>query len=409
MGVHINGRKMQHKLQSCKPRLQFPDLLVCIEQNGGAAGLNLGGMDLSEINLHYEVVRQAAQDRPGPQLWISPVTQGINLRGVNLGGANLTRAVLRQADLTEAALYETTLHDAKLHDAMLRDSYLVKLKANRADFSFCNLSGCYLLGANLEQADFSNARLQGADMRGAVLSGADFSYAKLQDADFTDASLNGVNFYGTSMAGTHLTRQQIGERIIQEDDASSAATIDGNRPGRYAQASAIYRVFKNNFLSLGNYEDASWAYIKERQMRRKTHWPPNRIRENHLQEWTMLPNHGLFAKLSRLRFVFGHLGRYFLDSVFELSSQYGESPLRTLAWSLILIAGFVPLYYLMQALGETAAWVDYLNYSLGAFVTITDSSVAGAGAKALTSIEGLLGVVMLGLLIFAVGNRIRRS
>ncbi len=57
------------------------------------------------------------------------------------------------------------------------------------------------------------------------------------------------------------------------------------------------------------------------------------------------------------------------------------------------------------------SWIDYINYSFGAFTTIGFSNfqTTTALAQTLTSIEALLGISILALLMFTLGNRISRS
>jgi hypothetical protein len=64
--------------------------------------------------------------------------------------------------------------------------------------------------------------------------------------DFTDASLK----------NTKIRKDQIENHILQE------------KKKKYYEAQEIYLLLKNNFHSIGQYKDESWAFIKERDMER---------------------------------------------------------------------------------------------------------------------------------------------
>jgi uncharacterized protein YjbI with pentapeptide repeats len=64
--------------------------------------------------------------------------------------------------------------------------------------------------------------------------------------DFTDASLK----------NTKIKKGQIENRVLQE------------KKKKFSEAQEIYLVLKNNFHTIGQYEDESWAYKKEKDMER---------------------------------------------------------------------------------------------------------------------------------------------
>jgi uncharacterized protein YjbI with pentapeptide repeats len=397
-------------------KLTRQDVLEKIEVNGGPGSVDFVGCDLSAIDLSFEPV-QAVIDEQIQPVWYSNNTHGINLRGARFVRANLTDARLVQADLSEATLNHANLKSSDCHDSKFIDSFLVDIKAQQANFVYCDMRGCYLIRAILHNADFSNARLQGADLSGAELNNAILCNAKLTEADFTNAKLEGVNLFGAWLAGTFLTRQQIGDRIIQEYEGYEHPNYvhrdqeSGAIPGRYAQATSIYRALKNNFLSIGSYHDASWAYVKERKMRKQTHWPPKRLRESYPAEFSGLPQKGLKGKWCLLQFYGKNFVSFILDWVFELTSEYGEKPSLTLLWALAFVLSFTFLFQWIGGITGPQTWLDYFNYSLGSFVTVSFGEFEAVTplAKTFTSLEALLGICVLGLLMFALGNRINRS
>lgn len=390
-GVVLGRRLVQHRkpkpVQSrrattAKPdsnrKLTREDLLRMIEENGGPQGLDLSGRDLSNVDL-----------------------SGMYLEGVRFQGAEL-----RQAVLAGSWLEKCDFQDANLWRADLRDSSLWKANLDRADLKEC-------------------------DLRGAVLQDA-----SLRDTLLTGATLSQTLLYKTILSNTLVTKEDIGPRILLErqlDLMHFAATFDlrfkefqeqgQDAEGwvsrrtltRHAMAREMYLTLKNNFNQIGRYADASWAYIKERQMEKKTHWPPSRARACYAEELEGPIARGARRQWQLFRFYVKHLCAYVADWVVELTCGYGEKPLRTLWWAVAVLLVFPVFYWLSSGIvsvgGTPLTWLDYLNYSFGVFTTIGFARFVTANwaAETLTSLEALLGISVLALLMFALGNRISRS
>ncbi|GAB4546123.1 MAG: hypothetical protein Kow0063_40400 [Anaerolineae bacterium] len=180
-------------------------------------------------------------------------------------------------------------------------------------------------------------------------------------------------------------------------------------PARYQEASEIYMNLKNSFLSHGRYREASWAYIKERQMRRAT-YAPWRAQLYFSEE---------FAQSRRVWswrwwLHFKCTLKWLLDWAADLSCGYGEKPLRTILWAGIFLLVFPFLFRWSKGIISEAgpmSWLDYFNYSFGALTTFGFDQFRAVTplAQTLTSIEALLGISVLALLMFTLGNRISRS
>jgi hypothetical protein len=354
----------------------------------------------------------------GQPVYYSTSTHGVNLKGVRLQNTNLAKARLIQANLSKATLFRANLELADCHDSKFTGSFLLEIHAPGADFTYCDLRNCYLIDADLRGANLSHTRLQGADLTNADLCEATLCHAKLTDVDFTGANLRGANLFGASLSGTFMKPQQIGDSLIQESryyrnqesPHSNQDTNIENTLNRYVQAVSIYRALKSNFLSIGDYDAASWAYVKERRMRKKTHWPPVRIRDSYPREFNRLRADGLRGSLMRLHFYIKHFSSFLFDWVLEITSKYGEQPSLTLYWAVAVVLIFAILFQVTGGVSQAHTWLDYLNYSLGAFVTVTFEEFEATTdlVKTLTSIEALLGICILALLMFALGNRIKR-
>jgi len=379
-------RRMLSKLGARRPalsshpgrshrKLKRSDVLRLIVQHGGPQGLDLSGFDLSGVDL-----------------------SGMNLQRTVFGkhkhgSANLQGAFLHGANLEGADLAGVNLQGANLHDAILRDAAL------------------------------NWANLQNADLRGSDLTHATFFRARLEGADLSNASLNHANLHLAFLGNTRIDREKLGSSVLQEnlekykrhlertsERLRTDVRVEQHLAQSVSEARDVYLALKNNFRSIGQYDDASWAYIKERQMEKATYasWCARRYRGANLPE---------DCGPRSWRWWWFHLKcgvKWLFDWVAELSCCYGERPWRTVGWSVVVLFLFPLLYYLSGGLMSEAglmSWLDYFNYSLAAFSTIGFSQFQAVTplAQTLTSFESLLGISLLALLMFTLGNRISRS
>jgi hypothetical protein len=247
----------------------------------------------------------------------------------------------------------------------------------------------------------------------------------LNSTDLSEADLRDADFHSAYIGDVKLTRAEIGERLLFEDCGKYRGFLERHEVDketvarclaiRFLLAGDAYLALKKAFLGEGQYKEASRAYVKERQMRKRTHWPSNRARQCYREELDGLAVSGLKRWWQLLFFDVRHLYRYIADWIVELTCGYGERPLRTVWWGLATVVVFGVLYWVCGGVvsvnGAPLTWLDYLNYSLGAFSTIGFSNFATIDrlAQTLTSVEALLGIAILALLMFTLGNRISRS
>ena len=327
-------------------RLTRKDIDNLIEANGGSAGIDLTGCDLTRLDL----------------------------REMYLRGARLSDSHFYLTDLSGSTLGNCDLRHANFHDANLNnvDFYL-------ADLENAHLVGTSLLNANLNRANITNARLP------------------------------------------DRIREAIGNRLIQENEVEynkyleklssfvPESSIARRRAFRFVEAANIYGALKNNLMSSGRYKEASWAYIRERQMRRKASGLKRAIITYNALE----PADKAWAG-SSFSFCFKSFIKWVGDWLAELSCGYGERPLLTLIWAIAIIFIFAFIFQWTGGITSTygqMTWLHYINYSLGAFTTMgyDQYEAATLAAQTLTSVEALLGISILALLMFALGNRISRS
>lgn len=369
------------------------DLLRLIEENRGSYGLDLRGAVL-------------VGDGPSKGLWEDPldlspealVPLAEAYREANGGsdppwvasggGINLQQAQLQRADLAYARLRGAGLLGAQLQGADLLDAEL-----QGADLGYARLPGAFLFGAQLQGAVLRGAQLQGAVLRDAQLQAADLTDAQLQGVDmYSVERLDGVHWYGALLDHTRIKRESLGEAIGDESLAHKA-----KKPWAHHHAKEAYLLLKNNFNQIGRYEDASWAYVKEQQMERMAFY------------WEWHP-HGWKAWRA-----WGPLRRWLRNWAYELLTGYGERPWNAVCAGVAAILAFAVGFWATGiGTGRGAlAFLDCLVYSIATFATFNlarpDLNPEGRGIEIASSLEAILGISVLALIVFTLGNRMSRS
>lgn len=402
-------------------------ILQMIEEAGGPENLDLSGKDLSGIDLSPEVIRtelekRRQKDPEAKPLWVQEEdgrVRGINLKRANLQGAELQRANLQGAWLDGANLQEAELYGANLQGAELWKANLQGAWLNGANLQGARLEGADLQRASLEVANLLGATLDVANLQGATLwaanlQGATLKWANLQGATLGRANLKEVDLFGIENAagaywyGAKLDRARMKASALQP---AIGEEIDKN----YGMAHEVYLAFKVNFEQLGRYADAAWAYQKERNMGRHTHWPRSARRHYGTTELADLAEKGWRGRWGLACFYAWHAWAYIWDWTVELLCGYGEIPRRVLGWGLFALLVFPLLYWFSAGVGmdgvASLKVEDYIIFSLGAFTTIDLAGLEAVGmaGRLLTSLEALTGLFITGLALFVLGNKIRRS
>ncbi len=341
-------------------------------------GADLAGVRASEADLQDALLEDAR-------------FAGAVLRFARLGGA-----LLEHADFTDADLWGARLDSAEMPYATLR-----RAVAQEASMVGADLSGANLEEADLRKADLSGAKLRGADLRGAVLAGA-----KLGGADLTDASLPRANLStcdlrhiriaGAWLESTRMRVDQLGGALGEE----VAGDFDAARQG--------YLNLEKNFRDLGVPDSASWAYRRARRMGKRHTRALARaaLRERRWRDAL------LAAALTAS------------DSFAEWLCDYGESLPRVLRAFVTILLCFA-LYYAASGsllhevagpngpvLRPSRAVGDLLSFSFLEMCTSSTPDIGLHPANRLVffvgSLQYIVGVVLIGLFGYVLGNRIRR-
>jgi hypothetical protein len=227
------------------------------------------------------------------------------------------------------------------------------------------------------------------------------------------ASLDGAHWRGAFLDHTHIKKESLGKVLGDEIDAREKETAKA-----YHDAKEAYLLLKNNFNQIGRYEDASWAYVKEQQMEKMGFYWEHRWRLLRpwwrVRRWRFLLRGRYLRKsawglwwLVRRR-AWGSFWRWLRNWAYELATGYGERPWNPVVGGVLMILGFAGGFCATRAIGNF--W-DALIYSLATFATfnLADTGPTGRGADLASSVEALLGIAVLALVIFTLGNKMSRG
>jgi len=369
-----------------RQRLSRKEIVQLAETNGGTNGLDFTYTDLSDLKLGSSVEKTLPFD------------------GVIFG---------KYGDILSGVVAERTIFVRN----SFREAKFIGANLREANFFLANLTN-----ADLRFSDLTNARLGYANLSGANLFGT-----RLIDANMRDVNLHGADLFRAVLSGrTELTRENIGESILQEDEneyrefikrnilADSKNPLEHHLNDRFYKAVRIYETLRVHFEANGNTSDANWAYLKERRMKKK--WNGALSSELwHQKDWKK-------SFVLRIRWI----GDWFV----ELLCDYGESVSRVVGWLMALIFFIGPLslslsgrfdwndtnariYYSLED-GLPRFLYSYFQYLLYTLDTITTANFSVLRpvydlTRLLSAVMASIGIILLGLLGFVTGNRIRHS
>jgi uncharacterized protein YjbI with pentapeptide repeats len=396
--------------------------------DGEQDGLRLLGADLRDAVLEETVLSGAnlAGACLSGALARSARFDGAILEEADLGGADLSGAHFTAIAGGEANFDEAMLEDARFGQASMRFAKLRRTLLDGADFTGTDLWGADLTGADADYTVFRGARLDEAKLGNVNLTYADFEGASLKKADLTGSRLRGANFTGVKLDGATLDGADFSETSLVRLNLSTCslrhvrfagAWLNGTRmhatqlggavgeeiTREYKAAQASYLALEQNFKSIGAHDEASWAYKRGRRMGRlqagseaRAAWAARNGRD--------LVRHGY--QWSADRFV-------------EWLCDYGES-LSRIARAFIFVIGLFAAFYglaggLVREGGDgspTYNVLDLVSYSALNMMTANPPEIGikpiGRVTNLLVGIEGAVGIILMGLFGFILGNRLRR-
>jgi len=149
--------------------------------------------------------------------------------------------------------------------------------------------------------------------QGAYLENACLNFELCEDIfiDFTDALLK----------NTKIVKSRIENHILQEKEKE------------FSKAKEIYLILKNNFHSIGRYDDESWAFKKEKDM--------DRLSQSFPYYKADLKNKGKKEKHPFLQWIQkGNFKNWIISAFWNMIYGYGERPGSVVKTSVVIIILF---------------------------------------------------------------------
>lgn len=337
--------------------------------------------------------------------FVDEVPSGRDLRGLELsamqGMPGLNYARDGFLDLSGTNLYRANLAYANLYRVHLEEANLYSVVLDHA-----NLTNVHLRNAVIEYVSLDGARIAKTDLRGFNLSTA----KNLHTAELTEVRL------GDTVLSREQFRQPDGRYALKNEALANRMCRERHCPHEkladavplYESARGTYLALKNNFASIGEHRQASWAAYKEKDMERRL--LALRLRLHSFG--------GLLALQKRLEYI----GYIFFDRFF----QYGENPWRLVWWAFVVIAVSALLYPLsgISPAGEPAGVLTYwsfgsfgelvrgllicLYFSAVSFTTLGYGDWAAVGwlAHFLGAGQALIGMLLFGLFVWTLGRKV---
>jgi len=180
-----------------------------------------------------------------------------------------------------------------------------------------------------------------------------------------------IDFEGARIKDTVLRRDHVEGYIIQENRKS------------YDKAKDIYISLKNNFHSIGRYDDESWAFKKEKEMERKGN---RHFKTLHKWLWSCFLN-GLFG--------------------------YGEQPGKVIVSAILVIFLFASLFMIFGVsnvgieFNTSNNFIDCMYFSTITFTTLGygDFRPLEGWGRILAGSEAFIGAFMMALFVYTFARR----
>ncbi|MFI0473390.1 pentapeptide repeat-containing protein [Halomonas sp. HMF6819] len=328
--------------------------------------------------------------------WVDFV--GCELEAVNFGNPHYA-TLLERFDFRDARLFRCTFTNAQLRDAKFQQAELID---------------CDLRYAEFERVSFKRARLKGCDFYRArlgmntVFEASDISACSLHLAVFDGVALP----RGAIEEGFKSGLLQEREEDFAAFHADLAARGRGDDPirtplhlsRRHREAADIYRALSAHWSAKGSTRDAGWAYYHARRLETRAVRPDQVWRRRRIERELDTPTRpGLFRATLR----------WLLGTSADLVAGFGESPLRVMVTLLVVMLAFAGLYAATGVAGAQGETLNTLNdallFSAQAMTASLDAELSSRWLKWATTLETTLGITLLGLLGFCLGNRLRNA
>jgi len=180
----------------------------------------------------------------------------------------------------------------------------------------------------------------------------------------------------------YFTTEEIFRNIIIKGTQIKNHILQEERKD-FEQAKEVYLLLKNNFHSIGRYEDESWAFKKEKDMERQSY---RHFKSLHKWLWSC-----------------------FLNALFG----YGEKPDRVIISAIIIILIFTFLFMIFGISNTSIGIFTLKNFKdciIFSFITFTtlrygDLRPLESWSRIFSGTEALIGVFMMALFVYTFARR----
>lgn len=336
------------------------------------------------------------------------------IEDTNFSGAILTGAVFRRSTLTRCNFDYCEITDSTFKQATMRRPRFRESSLRWCDFRYSNIENATFQDANMEGCDFYRSSLR----EGNVFEGAQIIGVSLYNANFLGAALRKDNFRGGLLQENvelfrkyHMKWYEKRKEDEFEDYKMTVEKIEEFVHERYEEAMLVYRSLNGLWVSKGFLGDANWAFVKSKKMETKTYSPR--------YSWRIYgkADSGSANRLKSIRTAIRYLPKYIINSVFDAICGFGESLSKVLVSMMILLFGGGFFFLLSKGVinaDDRALNTNLLDNLLFSFGNFTATSYcrflpASSEIEMAMSIQSFLGIALIGLFGFILGNKIRNS
>jgi hypothetical protein len=228
------------------------------------------------------------------------------------------RCDLDNADLSSQNLFAAKLAGANLRGANLKAATLTNADLNGARLNGANLEGASLVGAKLNAIETNGNKGQGVGLERTLLKGANLTNAEMKGAIFLATDLQDAKFFYVDLEGAVFEPASLPDIESMSDVANLASVTYEHNPAALIQ---LRKAFKKAGL------------------------------QDHQKEIT-------YALMHRGRFATSSIENMLRYMLFELTSEWGLSPLRPFWLMLFLIIPFAIFYAsaIINPSGSAGIW-----------------------------------------------------
>lgn len=297
-------------------------------------------------------------------------------------------------------------HDAKFDKSGLELTQKLERYAKKGgllqglELKRANLSGLNLVkrddeeGYDLSYSNFYRTNLDGAHLFNNKIAHASLMKANLREASLHCCNLQHTNLLGVKLSNTRIDNIDLGEQLLQEQQAKSAKNEQNNNDALdlYQQSEEIYRNLRKASEQQGLFELAGNFTFKELRMR-----------------------HAQYPKYSLKRFT---------SSFINMLCGYGEKPQNVIRFSVSLIISCALCYFIFGVMhndtilrfdlsasfsANLSAFLNSFYFSVVTFTTLGYGDITPTGfSRLVAAIEAFCGSFSLALFVVVFVKRMTR-